>query len=170
MPREDGLKAGIPFRFSSTNQPAKRGRLPSKLKKYIKENAVSKSDLDHIFKNIIFGKTLNELQDMIKPENKGNLPLIVVGLIASCIHDVQHGTMREMNNHIDRLWGKPAQQIDLSIPRGNIPDTPEERAWLMEQLENEIGLSKPMSPVPKETTAIAIPVIEEKKRIHDSSK
>lgn len=163
MPKEDGLKAGIPYRFSSTNQPTgRRGRLPSKLKKYIKENSVSKSDLDHIFKNIIFGKTLNELQEMIKTENKGNLPLIVVGLIASCIHDVQHGTMREMNNHIDRLWGKPAQQIDLTVPRANIPDTPEERAWLMEKLMNEIDLAKPMPA--KESPAIIAPVIAEKSK------
>ena len=141
MPREDNLKAGIPHRFSSANQPERRGRLPSKLKKYVKENSISKTDLDHIFKNIIFNKTLKELQEMIKPGNKENLPLIIVGLIASCIHDVQHGTMKEMNNHIDRLWGKPAQQIDLSVPRNSIPDDPEQRLLLAERLEREIALT-----------------------------
>lgn len=164
MSKEDGLRAGIPHRFSSTNQPEKRGRLPSKLKKYAKDNAVSKTDLDFIFKNVIFGKTLDELQEMIKPENKGKLPLIVVGLIASCIHDVQHGTMKEMNNHIDRLWGKPAQQIDLTVPRTTIPDTPEERAWLMAQIENEISLTKP---APKEASAITVPVITENTKEED---
>jgi len=146
MPREDGLKAGIPYRFSSANQPAKRGRLPSMVKKYIKENTVSKADCDAIFKNIIFGKTLEELQEMIKPGNKEKLPLIIVGLIASCVHDVQHGTMREMNNHIDRLWGKPAQMIDISTPRNDIPTDPDERRRLMQAIEEELALVKTTAP------------------------
>lgn len=140
--------AGIPYRFSSTNQPANRGRLPSKLKKYIKENSVSKADCDAIFKNIIFGKTLEELQEMIKPGNKEKLPLIVVGLIASCVQDVQKGTMREMNNHIDRLWGKPAQMIDISTPHSEIPADPEERRRLMKTIEEELALVKSPQPIP----------------------
>jgi len=134
-------ECGVPYRFSSANQPKKRGRLPSKLKKYVKENAVSRSDLDHIFKNIIFGKTLNELQEMIKTENKGNLPLIVAGVVSSCIHDIQNGTMKEINNHIDRLWGKPIQQIGISTPHDDIPDDPEERRLLIQQIEQELALT-----------------------------
>jgi hypothetical protein len=33
---------GTPYRFSGENRPANRGRKPSKLKKWIKENGVSK--------------------------------------------------------------------------------------------------------------------------------
>ena len=112
MPREDGLKAGIAHRFSSTNQPTKRGRLPSKLKKFVRDNSLSKSDVDMLYKNIL-GKTYNELQEMIKPENRGELPILVIGFISSCISDVKNGTMREMNNHIDRVWGKATQYVDL---------------------------------------------------------
>lgn len=76
---------GAPYRFTSTNQPARRGRLPSKLKKFVKDNSVSKTDVDAIFSNIIFGSTLEELQEMVKPGNKEKLPVIVALLISAFI-------------------------------------------------------------------------------------
>jgi len=166
MPREDGLRAGISHRFSSTNQPEKRGRLPSKLKKFCKDNSISKADVDMVFKNLIFGKTIEELQEMIKPGQKEKLPVIVVLLICAFIHDMQNGTLKEVNTVLDRVWGKPAQQIDLTVPRASIPDTPEERARLMEILESEINLTKS---VPKETTTVIVPAISEKPKGEDAS-
>ena len=133
---------GAPYRFSSTNQPAKRGRLPSKLKKFCKDNAISKADVDMVFKNLIFGKTIEELQDMIRPGNKEKLPVIVVLLISAFIQDMKSGTLKEVNTVLDRIWGKPSQHIEISpVHRGDIPEDPEERRWLMDQLEKEIALS-----------------------------
>jgi len=166
MPREDGLRAGIPHRFSSTNQPTKRGRLPSKLKKFCKDNAISKADVDMVFKNLIFGKTIEELQEMIKPGQKEKLPVIVVLLISAFIHDMQNGTLKEVNTVLDRVWGKAAQQIDLTVPRTHLPDTPEERALLMKCLEEEINLTKPVN---KEAVTITVPVIAEKTKGDDGN-
>lgn len=130
---------GAPYRFTSTNQPAKRGRLPSKLKKFVKDNRVSKSDVDAIFSNIIFGSTLEELQEMVKPGNKEKLPVIVALLISAFIADIKNGTLHEVNTVLDRIYGKATQQLEIGEQKSDIPDDPEERKALAEQLKKEIG-------------------------------
>ena len=129
---------GAATRFSSSNQPAKRGRLPSKLKKFVKDNSVSKSDVDAIFSNLIFGSTLEELQEMIKPGNKEKLPVIVALLISAFIADIKNGTLHEVNTVLDRIYGKATQQVEVGERRSDIPDDPEERRALAEQLKREI--------------------------------
>lgn len=131
---------GAPYRFTSTNQPAKRGRLPSKLKKFVKDNSVSKADVDAIFSNIIFGSTLEELQEMVKPGNKEKLPVIVALLISAFIQDIKNGTLHEVNTVLDRIYGKATQQIEVDEKQNDIPEDPEERRALAEQIKKEIGV------------------------------
>lgn len=130
---------GVPYRFTSANQPARRGRLPSKLKKFVKDNSVSKSDVDAIFSNIIFGSTLEELQDMVKPGKKEKLPVIVALLISAFIADIKNGTLHEVNTVLDRIYGKATQQVEVGEKKSDIPDDPEERRILAEQIRQEIG-------------------------------
>ncbi|MBO4507123.1 MAG: hypothetical protein J5747_00625 [Spirochaetaceae bacterium] len=130
---------GAPYRFTSTNQPARRGRLPSKLKKFVKDNRVSKSDVDAIFSNIIFGSTLEELQEMVKPGNKEKLPVIVALLISAFIADIKNGTLHEVNTVLDRIYGKATQQLDIGEVQSDIPDDPDARRVLAEQIKKEIG-------------------------------
>ena len=126
--------------YSSTNQPARKGRLPSKLKKFCKDNVVSNSDVDKVFKNLIFGKTLDELQELIKPGNKGNLPVIIVLLISAFLQDMEDGTLKEVNTVLDRVFGKATQQVEFTETRKDIPDDPEERKALADTLFNELGI------------------------------
>ena len=130
---------GAATRFSATNQPAKRGRLPSKLKKFVKDNSVSKSDVDAIFSNIIFGSTLEELQEMVKPGKKEKLPVIVALLISAFIADIKNGTLHEVNTVLDRIYGKATQQVEIGEQKSDIPDDPDERRALAEQIKKEIG-------------------------------
>lgn len=130
---------GAATRFSATNQPAKCGRLPSKLKKFVKDNSVSKSDVDAIFSNIIFGSTLEELQEMVKPGNKEKLPVIVALLISAFIADIKNGTLHEVNTVLDRIYGKATQQVEIGEQKSDIPDDPDERRALAEQIKKEIG-------------------------------
>ncbi len=130
---------GAATRFSATNQPARRGRIPSKLKKFVKDNRVSKSDVDAIFSNIIFGSTLEELQDMVKPGNKEKLPVIVALLISAFIADIKNGTLHEVNTVLDRIYGKATQQLDIGEVKNDIPEDPDERRALAEQIKKEIG-------------------------------
>jgi hypothetical protein len=109
--------------FSAINQPKKRGRLPSKLKKFVKDNAISKDDMEKVFKNLIFGKTIKELQDMIIPGKKENLPVIVVLLISAFIQDMKSGTLKEVNTVLDRVFGKPSQSVDLKNNMNISPET-----------------------------------------------
>lgn len=129
---------GVPYRFTSTNQPARRGRLPSKLKKFVKDNSVSKTDVDAIFSNIIFGSTLEELQEMVKPGNKEKLPVIVALLISAFIQDIKNGTLHEVNTVLDRIYGKATQQVEVGEKQSDIPEDPEERRALAEQIKKEI--------------------------------
>jgi hypothetical protein len=101
--------------FSGEYQPAKRGRLPSALKRFAKENSVSKTDLDMIFKNVIFCKTMAELQEMVSPENKADLPVIVVAAVSAVLNDMKHGTLLSTNTVLDRIFGKAAQSSDVKV-------------------------------------------------------
>ena len=130
---------GAKYRFSSTNQPKKRGRLPSKLKKFVKDNSVSKADVDAIFTNLIFGSTLEELQEMTKKGNQEKLPVIVALLISAFIADIKKGTLSEVNTVLDRIYGKATQQVEVGERKSDIPDDPEERSALAEQIRREIG-------------------------------
>jgi hypothetical protein len=141
--REDGLAAGFRTRFSSEYQPANRGRKPSKLKKWIKENSVSNEDFIAIFKNIIAVHTIEELQFMIEGDNKNKLPVIVALCISAFIHDMKTGTLTAANSILDRIMGKPTQQLILgSKDHVEIPLDPEERQALAEKLRSELGLGR----------------------------
>jgi hypothetical protein len=141
--REDGLAAGVRTRFSSEYQPANRGRKPSKLKKWIKENGVSNEDFIGIFKNIIATHTIEELEKMIDGDNKKKLPVIVALCISAFIHDMKTGTLTAANSILDRIMGKPTQQVILgSSDRMELPPDPEERRVLAEKLRSELDLGK----------------------------
>jgi hypothetical protein len=164
MAREDGLAAGVRTRFSSEYQPANRGRKPSKLKKWIKKNGVSNEDFIAIFKNIIATHTLEELQGMVKEDNKNKLPVIVVLCISAFIHDMKTGTLTAANSVLDRIMGKPSQQVILdSGDRTEFPPDPEERRALAEKLRSELGLGK----MPSEAAALADAVNAGKPRTDD---
>lgn len=141
--------------FSSTNQPPKRGRLPSKLKRFCKDNAISNSDVDKVFKNLIFGSTIEELQNMIKPGKKEELPVIVVLLISAFIQDMKNGTLKEVNTVLDRVLGKPTQPVDFGAGKSDIPDDIDERRALAEQIRRELNWQT--APPPRTEKAANLP-------------
>jgi hypothetical protein len=128
--------------FSSTNQPQNRGRKPSKLKKWVKEYNVGATDYRAIFNNIIACKTVEELQEMIKKGNVEKLPVIVVACAAAVVDDIQHGRLTWTNTVLDRVMGKPMQQIEIGTNRDDMPNDPDERRMLAENIRNELGLEK----------------------------
>lgn len=129
---------GIGSRFSSSKQPENRGRKPSKLKRYLKENNISKTDFDLMFLNVSC-KTLGELKEMMKSQNQDKLPLIVAGFISACIHDVQNGTMHEINKQREFFHGKAAQKIEADV-NAPVMLTPEERQQRIEELLKKSGI------------------------------
>jgi hypothetical protein len=133
-------EAGKSSRFSATHRPKNPGRKPSVLKNFIKINNVSRADVNLIFKNVIFGSSLEELQEMIKPGNKEKLPVIVALLISAFITDMKKGTLCEVNTVLDRLYGKASQPVDINEQKSDIPDDPDERRRLAEEIKKELGV------------------------------
>ena len=126
MAKKDGLKHGV--RFSSTNQPAKRGRKPSRLKKFIKEYDVSTADINDIFDNFLWGYSLGDITKIysgMKDEKKREtLPVGIAILTAGLLEDIKRGDMRVFNMLIERVHGKPVQKdiIELTDISDNAKD------------------------------------------------
>ena len=60
-------------------------------------------------------------------------------LISKAIDD---GDVAAIKYIYDRLDGRPKETFDISAKRNDIPDTPEERRLLAEQIEAELSLTK----------------------------
>ena len=97
---------GRETRFSSSNQPRKRGRKPSILKK-LKAIGLSHDDITGLLENIIMANK-QEAQEMLKdPE----LPIMAVGYLSALIKEIQAGKSLTIEAIIDRLDGKATQKV-----------------------------------------------------------
>lgn len=109
---------GRETRFSSSNQPRKKGRKPSILKK-LKAIGLSHEDITGLLENIIMANK-QEAQEMLKnPE----LPIMAVGYLSALIKEIQAGKSLTIEAIIDRLDGKAAQKIqtDTTIRNAEPP-------------------------------------------------
>lgn len=109
---------GMETRFSSSNQPRKKGRKPSILKK-LKAIGLSHEDITGLLENIIMANK-QEAQEMLKnPE----LPIMAVGYLSALIKEIQAGKSFTIEAIIDRLDGKAAQKIqtDTTIRNAEPP-------------------------------------------------
>lgn len=97
---------GRETRFSSSNQPRKKGRKPSILKK-LKAIGLSHEDITGLLENIIMANK-QEAQEMLKnPE----LPIMAVGYLSALIKEIQAGKSFTIEAIIDRLDGKATQKV-----------------------------------------------------------
>ena len=136
--QKQALEAGRQ-QFSKNRQPKNNGRRKSNLKHFIKQYSVSKTDVDSIFQNLIFNSSLEQLEELVKPENKSKQPVIVVLLVGAFLKDIEKGTLSEVNTVLDRIYGKATQQVEVGEKQSDIPEDPEERRALAEQIKKEIG-------------------------------
>ncbi|KKM88797.1 hypothetical protein LCGC14_1255150 [marine sediment metagenome] len=109
-------------RFSKDNQPEKRGRRPSSIKKYFKDNKISATDKALLFENILNRYTAKDLMIMVKtkefPDGKEMSGLIWGFLIAwiadskkgwsaggihSAMMDRRHGKTPDIIKHSGRI-------------------------------------------------------------------
>jgi hypothetical protein len=135
---------GKDTQFSKTNRPKNPGRKPSKLKKWIKDYELSKDDVDAVFTNFLFDKDIGEIEKIINDKKlRDKLPAAIAFQIQILINQAKKGDGRHLENILYMLFGRPVQQIDFSKKSNDIPDDPEERRRLMEQIEKELGLNNP---------------------------
>jgi len=118
-------EAGKGTRFSKTNQTKNSGRKPSKLKKWIKDYDISKSDIDAVLKTFLYGMTLGEIVEIINDEEKRNKLPAALGLQ---IQILWKQAMKGDGKHIEALmymlFGKPTQQniVEISDISDNAKD------------------------------------------------
>ena len=93
-----------------------------------------------VFQHLIFGSTVEELKELVKPANQGSQPVIVILLVKAFLEDMKNGTLREANTVLDRILGKPIQQLTIENAVSEIPEDPEERRKLTEDLQKELGV------------------------------
>lgn len=126
---------GRATRFSSTNQPANRGRKKSlykRLKELVKKNDVQLTKDD-------FCKIVNHLLDMPIAEVKKigmdeATPIWVVCIVRAIIADASSGVTKTLDSLFDRLFGKAIQptkdEISLQL-KGSIPI----HKWIEDKIE-----------------------------------
>jgi hypothetical protein len=64
---------------------------------------------------------------MVSEDKKKKLPVIVALCISAFLRDMKTGTLASSNTILDRIMGKPAQQIDIKPINLFTVMTPEER-------------------------------------------
>ncbi|MDH4127673.1 MAG: hypothetical protein OEV44_02885 [Spirochaetota bacterium] len=128
----ENLKKRTPF--SSTYQPEKNGRKPSKLKEYAKENNIGASEVANVIKNLIAENSIEELEEIAQDKTR---PYLITALITAFLKDVERGTVYNLNSMLDRAIGSAKQVIEHSGEISVSQLTPEERRARIDELEKK---------------------------------
>jgi hypothetical protein len=114
------VEAGKGTRFSKTNRPKNPGRKPSKLKKWIKDYELSKNDVDAVFINFLFDKSIGEIEEIINDKKlRDKLPSGIGFQLQILINQAKKGNGRHLENILYMLFGKPTQGLDITAS-GNL--------------------------------------------------
>ena len=95
-------------RFSSTYQPAKRGRRPDIIKK-LKGYGCSESDIKRLLEEIVF-KDKKGAEDLLRDVE---LPIIALTYLKGLIKDMNNGRVDVLEKVLDRIYGKAAQRQEV---------------------------------------------------------
>lgn len=104
-PNRENLKP-----FSSSYQPANKGRKPSKLRKYIKDNNLGIEDVRLMMKQVLAMDEV-QLRDKI---NDVKVPMMIRLFIRAYLQDFKSGRLDNFNSMIDRIYGKADQNLNLN--------------------------------------------------------
>ena len=113
--RENKPKVGkyhppVEHRFSSENQPANRGRKPSRLKKYIEDNGLSATDLSATIKYIL-PMTEAELKELEKDETQ---PILMRLFVKAILKDMSSSGTYNLLQLFNRAFGAPKQDVSVT--------------------------------------------------------
>lgn len=106
-PNTKGLKPP----FSSTNQPKKKGRKPSVLKKFIKDNNLTADDIARAAK-FLLPKTKKELSSL---KNDPSVPIVITLFVEGLLKDLENGYLNNILKMFDRAFGKPKEFKETKI-------------------------------------------------------
>ena len=104
-------------RFSKENQPENRGRRPSVLAKYIRENRVSLADIQALISSLI-GCTADEIKTILR-DKTDKPPVGIICMLKALTADMETGSIGNLMTLMDRAYGKPEKTVNHEI--GAIP-------------------------------------------------
>lgn len=109
MPRPENV-IGRGNRFSSSNQPANRGRKPKLYALAQKGYDIGIDDFREVCKYLIQCNK-KELEDVM---SNPDTPMWVVNIARAIHKDTGAGQLRALNDIFDRLFGKAAASMDIN--------------------------------------------------------
>ena len=127
----------VKHRFTSEKQPANRGRYPSKLNGFIKDNKIDCTDVAKIIKNVIFEHSESELMDMLKDKDQ---PMLIRLFVRAYIEDFKNGALSNIETLLNRAVGRPKVDMEVNaiisgdIDHNVIEMTPEQRKKRIDEL------------------------------------
>ena len=147
----ENLDKGV--RFSSENQPENRGRKPSALR-FIRDEGISITDIKKIIGSLIWDYDAEELAALLKTVKvkvkgtngeektitKTEIPIPMgINLILGALNsDLKSKNIDNFEKLMNRIHGKPIQALNVSGITNTIPEDPEKRRLLAEQIEKEL--------------------------------
>lgn len=111
---KEGNKAGN--RFTSTNQPSKNGRKPSRFKEIIGEldelgESLSLEDFNKVVKSLL---TLNK-DNLIKIAQDEDTPIAIVIIASAIAGDIENKQLGNLDRLLDRVYGRATQKVESDV-------------------------------------------------------
>ncbi len=102
----NGTQKNLKKPFSKENQPkGKRGRKPSSIKKYIKENNMNYNDMIAMVKYVM-PMNQSEMNILLMDES---VPILIRVFVKSILTDLRNGNLSNVMTLFDRAFGRPTQ-------------------------------------------------------------
>lgn len=120
-------------RFSKDNQPANRGRKPSKLKRFIKDNNLSDIDISFMIR-LVFEKNEAQLNELLQNDK---IPMLMRLFVKAFLDDFVKGRLINFEQLMKRAYGEPIQKISFPQDDNEKDLTDEEIDLKIKEILNE---------------------------------
>lgn len=117
--------------FTKDNQPANKGKKPSKLKAFLKDNQVGLADVSTMIKNILFTKSDDELRALVSDTAQ---PMIIRLFVRAYFEDFKRGGLDRFDTLMRWAYGDPKQVMEISGNMSITRESAEERRAKLEAL------------------------------------
>jgi len=148
MPMPPHLEGKAVNIMNQPNRGKGGGRKPKLPKKWLKETNMSKKDAQMLLQNLFAGKTLAELDDLLKSEYD-QVSALTFAFLSGAIQAARKGDFRLTKEIIDFMWGKEetpqattqnTQLVDLKVLIVNQANaSQEDREQIIAELERITG-------------------------------
>lgn len=110
---KEGNKSGN--RFTSSNQPSRKGRKPSRFKEIINEldelgESLSLEDFNKVVKSLL---TLNK-DKLVEIAQNNDTPIAIVIIASAIAGDIENKQLGNLDRLLDRVYGKATQKSEVT--------------------------------------------------------